>query len=306
MTNFTWFNKETHPFDEEAKIHLIYIYIDEDNKYFYVGRTLNYNFKTRCSVHRNPKKHDVVFRHWNSMNKQVPDPIIVEENLNTLESKIKEHEYEELYISLGYTKLNICPTGERSSSIGGITKRWNRKTCYEAAKKCTMRSEYCERFKGAYQLSRIFGWLDDYTWFKTEITYEEAYAAACECKTIAEFKKKYKRYYEYFKRNKIIYKLPLEGKRIKITEEICRERAKLCKTRSEFKKKHNATWQYALEHNLMDELFGANSRSLLSSYNQEIVDKCIEKAKQYKFLTKFRKECGFEYRYLTKFAPDTL
>ena len=47
MNNFTWFDRETHPFDEDARIHLIYVYIDEENKYFYVGRTLNQNFKTR-------------------------------------------------------------------------------------------------------------------------------------------------------------------------------------------------------------------------------------------------------------------
>ena len=306
MDNFTWFNRETHPFDEDARIHLIYVYIDEENKYFYVGRTLNYNFKTRCSHHRSKNKHDVVFRHWNRMKKPVPDPIIVEENLNTLESKIKEHEYEELYISKGYKKLNISPTGERSSSIGGITKRWNKKTCYEAAKECNSRSEFSQKYSGAYQLSNRFGWMDDYTWFRTEITYEEAYTAACECKTIAEFKKKYKRYYEYFRRNRIIYKLPLEGKHIKITEKICRERAQLCKTRTEFKKKHNATWQYALDHNLMDELFGPNSHSLLSSYDQEIINKCIEKAKQFSCISQFNRNCGFEYRYLERYAEDIL
>ena len=169
-----------------------------------------------------------------------------------------------------------------------------------------MRSELNERFPGAYQLARIFGWLDDYTWFKTEITYEEAYAAAYECKTISEFKKKYKRYYEYFKRNKITHKLPLEGKRIRITEKICRERAQQCKTRSEFKKKHNATWQYALDHNLMDELFGPNSHSLLNSYDQEIINKCIEKAKHFSCITHFRKECAFESRYLERYAEDIL
>ena len=307
MDQFNWFNKLEHPFDEEAKIHLIYVYIDEENKYFYVGRTLDYNFKTRCSHHRSALHHDVVFRHWKSMNKPVPDPIIVEEELNMLESKIKEHEYEELYISYGYTKLNIHPTGERSSSVGGITKRWNQKTCWDAALTCHSRSEYAQRYSGAYEMSRIFGWLDDYTWFAKRISYDEAYEAACKCKTTSELKKKYPRFYTFFKNNGLLSSLPLKMHIQKMTEEICRAQAKECNSRSDFKRKYTAAWQYALRHNLMDELFGCNSHSLLQGeYNQEIVDKCIAKAKQYDYISTFSRECGFEYRYLQKFAPDIL
>lgn len=32
MDNFTWFDRETHPFDEDARIHLIYVYIYEYSK----------------------------------------------------------------------------------------------------------------------------------------------------------------------------------------------------------------------------------------------------------------------------------
>ena len=307
MDQFSWFNKQLHPFDEEAKIHLIYIYLDEENKYFYVGRTLDYNFKTRCSVHRNPKKHDVVFRHWNSMNKPVPEPIIVERNLNTLESKIKEHEYEELYISYGYTKLNICPTGERSSSIGGISRRWNKETCYEAAKECTSRSEYSSKFSGAYQMSLIFGWLDDYTWFTKQkrISFDEAYAAACECETIAEFKKKYYSYYTYFKNTKQISILPLKGKHIRMTEELCREQAKNCKSRLEFKTKYNSAWKYALKNNIMDELFGRLKSDIMKEFDQDFLNHCIEIAKEMKNVSQFRKEHQFECRYLQKYDENT-
>jgi hypothetical protein len=56
----------------------------------------------------------------------------------------------------------------------------------------------------AYEMSLIFGWIDDYTWFikQKSISFDEAYAAACECETIAEFKKKYYSYYTYFKHTK--------------------------------------------------------------------------------------------------------
>ena len=278
LDKFIWFKNSEHSFDSERKIHLIYVYIDEENKYFYVGRTTDYNLKTRHSHHKSASKHDTVFKYWNSIGKPVPEPIIVEDKLTLNESKIKEHEYEELYISYGYTKLNIMPTGEKSSSIGGILKKWNKDTCYDAAKLCSSRSEYSSRFQGAYQMSRIYGWLDDYTWFRSQITFEEAYQAACQCETVKEFKTKYLKYYEFFKRNKITQLLPLKGIRIVMTEELCRKQASQCKSRTEFKIKYQYAWKYAHKHNLIDELFPKHYKNV-SIKVERTIENCYKYAK---------------------------
>ena len=41
------------------------------------------------------------------------------------------------------------------------------KNCLLAAKQCSSRGEFQDRFKGEYNSARIHGWLDSYTWLKT-------------------------------------------------------------------------------------------------------------------------------------------
>ena len=54
--------------------------------------------------------------------------------------------------------------GSKSQQIG--TKKWNRETCYEEAKKHKTKGTFIENASGAYNAARKNGWLDDYTWFE--------------------------------------------------------------------------------------------------------------------------------------------
>ena len=45
-----------------------------------------------------------------------------------------------------------------------INRKWNKKTCYEAALKYTSRNEFSKKSSGAYFVALKNGWLDDYTW----------------------------------------------------------------------------------------------------------------------------------------------
>lgn len=44
-------------------------------------------------------------------------------------------------------------------------KKWTYETCYEEAKKYKNRGTFAKRGKGAYDVARRNGWLEDYTWF---------------------------------------------------------------------------------------------------------------------------------------------
>lgn len=44
--------------------------------------------------------------------------------------------------------------------------KWTEEKCYEAAKQCGNITEFRETFYGAYDQSKKYGWLEQYTWFK--------------------------------------------------------------------------------------------------------------------------------------------
>ena len=62
--------------------------------------------------------------------------------------------------------------------------KWNYTSCFEAAKKCNSKTEFRERYGGAFSLAWKNGWLKDYTWLNRptsksskwnyQTTYEEA------------------------------------------------------------------------------------------------------------------------------------
>lgn len=54
----------------------------------------------------------------------------------------------------------------RSASRKGKGK-WNKETCYEAAKQCSSKKEFDEKFGGAYSKALKEGWIPTYNWFRT-------------------------------------------------------------------------------------------------------------------------------------------
>ena len=92
--------------------------------------------------------------------------IILEKKLSLEEGLEKEDYYVNKYREEGWNILNKAKTGKKSGSLGSIGNgKWNRKTCYEEAKKYKTRNEFQKRSNSAYNAARRNGWLDDYTWF---------------------------------------------------------------------------------------------------------------------------------------------
>lgn len=199
VKDWDWLINDLTEFDENAKIHLIYIYIFKETNHFYVGRTMQ--LKQRDYAHRNKirKRHgeiylDAVQKHSKENNIEIPEPIVLEEHLTVSESKVQEHFWLEEFKKKGMTPLNTAKTGEQYSSIGGGRQKWTYDKVYAEAKKYQHRGDFYNGSTQAYRVALKYKWIDDYTWMTPKImphnywTYEKCKEEALKYKTKVEFK----------------------------------------------------------------------------------------------------------------------
>ena len=85
----------------------VYVYVDEENNVAYVGLTVDKN--RRHKEHKSGyfykrKVKSPVFEYFNSIGKDIPEPIYLEENLTSIEAQEKECYWVNEYLNKGYTK----------------------------------------------------------------------------------------------------------------------------------------------------------------------------------------------------------
>ena len=120
--------------------------------------------------------------------------IIIESNLTLEEGLDREDFWRKWYEDHGYTMLNRLATGIGKGSLGGISHgKWNRKTCFEEARKYHSASEFGKANGSAYDAARRNGWIKDYTWFdvlwEPKWNKESCYKEAKKYKTRGAFQK---------------------------------------------------------------------------------------------------------------------
>ncbi len=143
------------------RINYIYVYKFEPQKTVYVGET--FHGSTRDYQHR---IRGPVFEFAKRNSIEIPEPIILEDNLDRInEVRKQEHYWKLYYISLGYNTLNKGKTGEFSGSLGSAPKKWTRKKCYELALLCSSSNEMRKKSESAYDAACRNNWIKDYTWF---------------------------------------------------------------------------------------------------------------------------------------------
>jgi hypothetical protein len=99
LDEFYWFSTFEYN-DGKIKNNLVYAYIDnepnnEGKPIIYVGRTLTYNRKLRDNNHK--QENDPVFKYFNSLNRNVPEMLILKMNLTLTESRYYEDYYVHFY-----------------------------------------------------------------------------------------------------------------------------------------------------------------------------------------------------------------
>lgn len=148
------------------KIHTIYVYKFEELHTCYVGRTNN--LKRRHRQHSTVVKHkngkisfDNVYGFCQENNVQLPNPIILEENLNARESQIQEDFWVKKYKSEGWGVLNKAKTGENVGSLGASFK-WDYENCKKESGKYSSKNEFKINNQSAYNSSVRNKWIDEF------------------------------------------------------------------------------------------------------------------------------------------------
>lgn len=165
LDDFTWLVDKRFDIIKD-KVDSVYVYIFEETKTAYVGRTLIRRQKKRDKEHVFNIEADNVARYAKKIHVPVPPMIIIETNLTLEEGLDREDYWRKWYEQKGYTMLNRIATGKGKGSLGGISHgKWNRRTCREEALKYKSASEFEVNTSGAYAAALRNGWLKDYSWF---------------------------------------------------------------------------------------------------------------------------------------------
>ena len=108
MKTYDWFLYKIAVCDNDDKCYMIYAYFDEYNKCVYIGLTKNLG--RRKSAHKN-NISSAVNKHFSSINKEIPQPVVLEKGLTAMEATEREGYWLDFYVNKGYKKLNRCKTG---------------------------------------------------------------------------------------------------------------------------------------------------------------------------------------------------
>ena len=189
LDDFTWLVNQRIDVVKD-KIDSVYVYLFEDAKAAYVGRTLIKRQRKRDREHIFNQDSDAVARYAKKLNVPVPSMTILESNLTLEEGQAREDYWRKWYEKHGYTMLNRIATGIGKGSLGAIGQgKWNRRTCREEALKYKTATEFEKNSSGAYAAALRNDWLKEYTWFMIRNNWDKqtCYNEAKKYKTRGDF-----------------------------------------------------------------------------------------------------------------------
>jgi hypothetical protein len=276
------------------KIDSVYVYIFEDAKVAYVGRTLIRRQKKRDKEHIFNRDSDNVARYAKKHHIPVPKMTILETDLTLKEGLEREDYWRKWYEQQGYAMLNKSATGIGKGSLGAISHgKWSRRRCYEEAQKYKSISEFENANASACIAARRNGWLDDYVWFvklwEPKWDKETCYKEAEKYKTRSEFQKGCPvAYSKALKKGWIFEYVWLTSRNQKPqgywTYEHCYEEAKKFSSRKNFEDHCKSGYLKAVKHGWIDDYTWFKEKQKHNYWNRET---CFEEAKKYKTATEF-------------------
>ena len=310
LDEFTWLvNQRIDVIND--KIDSVYVYVFEETKAAYVGRTLIRRQKKRDKEHIFNQDGDSVARYAKKHHIPVPPMTILESKLTLEEGQAREDYWRRWYEEQGYTMLNRIATGIGKGSLGAIGQgKWNRRTCREEALKYKSASEFENANASAYTAARRNGWIKDYTWF-VKLWEPKWSKEAC-----AKEAKKYKTRSEFQKGNSVAYGKALSKGWIDeyywMTSRLqkpmgywdnydhCFEEARKYKNRRQFQKGCGGAYEKASKNGWLDDYtwFQGNK---MNYWNRET---CYEEAKKYKTISDFAKKAVRAYELSRKNGWD--
>ena len=302
LDDFTWLVDKRFDIIKD-KVDSVYVYIFEETKTAYVGRTLIRRQKKRDKEHVFNIEADNVARYAKKIHVPVPPMIIIETNLTLEEGLDREDYWRKWYEQKGYTMLNRIATGKGKGSLGGISHgKWNRKSCYEEAKKYNSASEFGKVNGSAYDAARRNGWIKDYTWFdvlwKAKWDKQTCYIEAKKYKTRNEFHKgsggAYSKAYKMGWLDDYDW-MPARQRKPRgywDSYEHCYEEAKKYKNRKRFQRGAVTAYSKALKYGWLEDYIWFDEKQKHKFWNRET---CFEEAMKYESRSEFGKKAVRAY-----------
>lgn len=298
---------------ESGPIHVVYVYIDEENKKAYVGAT---NDMKRRDYEHHTDNNDPLYRHYAAIGKELPEYKILVDGLTIIERQ-REERIQSLYYrdELHYSLLNnIDLTGENVGSIGSLAWKWTRTDVIREAEKYKTPKEFFTNAAGAYDAALRYKMMNKETfpWFYSKKRPQGWWNVK---ENVLEESKKYKTWDEFFWKSPAAYNAVkkkhkcedemswLERAQVPANywqnEEHVIEESKKYKTRTEFLTGCHAAYNYANENNLWIKMPWI--KLLIKEQGYWTKDRVFEESKKYITRMDFKKGSSTAYGIAAKY-----
>lgn len=259
MDKMDWLSKNT-----DNRPRCVYVYTDNENMVAYVGITVDK--EKRHDQHKtgmfslNKMSNSPVYKYFSHIDKCVPEPEYLEDNLTVEKAQEMEKYWVDMYESNGYNMLNKAKVGVGCSSIG-LHFKWTDETVIEESRKYTNRKDFKKYSPYPFEYARKHRLFDRMPWIKrlvrTEWTKVEVFEESRKYESRVEFSKKCTRAYQISIKNNWIDEmvwLKRPPKEIKWTKELVFEESHKYRNRNEFSRKCSRAYSIARENGWLNEM----------------------------------------------------
>lgn len=297
--------------DPRGPIHIIYVYIDEVNKYAYVGATND--MKRRDWEHKN-QKNDPVYKYFYGKSLKIPAYKILLDGLTIVERQ-REERVQSLYYRdvLHYTLINnINLTGENVGSVGSLIKKWTKKAVLREAEKYKTPTEFFTKSAGAYDAALKYKMMNNETfpWFYSKRMPPRWWSVK---EHVFEESKNYKSWNEFFLKSPAAHFSARKHKwedemtwllRDQVpqgywqNEEHVIEESKKYSTRTDFFKGCHAAYDYAAKNNLWEKMPWIKTK--VKEHGYWTKERVFEEGGKYSTKMEFKRGAPTAYSLATK------
>lgn len=297
--------------DPRGPIHIIYVYIDEVNKYAYVGATND--MKRRDWEHKN-QKNDPVYKYFYGKSLKIPAYKILLDGLTIVERQ-REERVQSLYYRdvLHYTLINnINLTGENVGSVGSLIKKWTKKAVLCEAEKYKTPTEFFTKSAGAYDAAIKYKMMNNETfpWFYSKRMPPRWWSVK---EHVFEESKNYKSWNEFFLKSPAAHFSARKHKwedemtwllRDQVpqgywqNEENVIEESKKYSTRTDFFKGCHAAYDYAAKNNLWEKMPWIKTK--VKEHGYWTKERVFEEGGKYSTKMEFKRGAPTAYSLATK------
>lgn len=287
------------------ELRCIYAYEDEENKYVYVGLTKNLKYRHqqhKCCKNHRTGLYDSVKRYFDSLNKELPQPKLLEEKLTPKQAQIQEDYWKNRYIEDDWNIINKAKTGLNTSSLGYGKVVWTDDYTRKMAATCKTRQEFHDKFKSARKYKEVIKILDEVLPTKNalkQVDKETLFEIRKQYNTGNEWRKSdYTTWYQAFHLGLIhyFYCEPKEYTKQDVFNVLC-----FYSSFSDFLINRPKAFRYALNNNFLNEI----KRFYGISENEYTKENVFEESKKYKDLRELYNKNFFIYKLAYNYGIHT-